>query len=322
MEDLDNNLVLQLESLNATQRLRLFRTYTLEEWRNAVTHTDPTILNGDNLEGNKLSPLLCACKDGNTTLVELLIHHPRVDVNVSTRTNVYTPLLIACRYGFLKIVQMLLEHPDIDVNKTDRTRVSPLMVACMNGRVAIARCLLGDPSINVNQSAPPLALVKPHLHMSFFMPARWLRGIPMTPLAIACYRAARVDTPSDPMIIAEMLLAQRKINSVDDGGRTLLSIIFGPDCMIDSTLHIVDKLCARPGIRMDIVRHHVGQKEYYAPALGSADRPRRVLIATFGAARAARHASCHPQQGSNVLQVLQRLPRGGLAEVMCQLAYH
>lgn len=48
--------------------------------------------------------------------MKLLLNHPKIDVNKASMLNEKTALYFASREGNKQVVEALLEHPNIDVN--------------------------------------------------------------------------------------------------------------------------------------------------------------------------------------------------------------
>jgi hypothetical protein len=73
-----------------------------------------------------LTALHQACRCGHLKVVELLLAHPKIDVNAFTWKN-NTPLSEACHHGYWQVVQVLLKNPNVllDLKNTEgRTAIS------------------------------------------------------------------------------------------------------------------------------------------------------------------------------------------------------
>lgn len=70
------------------------------------------------------------------------------DINAFDKEGL-TPLLRACRYGETEDVRRLLTHTDIDVNKADCIGMTPLHWAAFKGRQVIVEMLLAVDDIDV-----------------------------------------------------------------------------------------------------------------------------------------------------------------------------
>lgn len=111
-----------------------------------------------------------ACKKSNKELVQLLLQHPNIDVNIQDLDN-NTPLHFLCfeegkfegDYGEDKyrLIELLLQHPNINVNMQNNdinTEGSPyyvngnsaLHIACKAKNINAINLLLTNPTINVN----------------------------------------------------------------------------------------------------------------------------------------------------------------------------
>ena len=128
--------------------------------------------------------LLVAAKNGHEEVVQLLLAHPNIDVNVlwqplghteiqnyndrrvSPEPEGSTPLSAASREGHDEVVEELIGHDKIDVNagRTDAKGFSALYFASKNGSTRIIRLLLDYPSIEVNGGGRPNGLGKNPLY--------------------------------------------------------------------------------------------------------------------------------------------------------------
>jgi len=80
-------------------------------------------------------------------VVELLLKHPQIDVNVQTLSG-STALMYATYWGKEKCVELLLNHPGIDVNLQNERGYTALMLAADNGYEKCVELLLNHPGIN------------------------------------------------------------------------------------------------------------------------------------------------------------------------------
>ena len=164
---------------------------------------DGTNVNGVGAEG--WSPLLFACSNGSTSVVELLLTADGIDVNIAltkAEWHGFTPLLVACQNGHAPVVELLLASSDIDVNANQALMTggcSPLYMACREGHVPIVELLLASSGIDVNANQA-------------LMTGGW-RGIDVnqaettigcSPLYIACLKGYAS--------VVELLLASSGIN--------------------------------------------------------------------------------------------------------------
>ena len=90
------------------------------------------------------SPLSCACSQGFTDLVRVLLRVPEIDVNCRY------PLLKAVSGSFSAIVDLLLAVPTIKVNEPDKRNCPPLEVAYRKHDDDIITSLLSHPDIEIN----------------------------------------------------------------------------------------------------------------------------------------------------------------------------
>ncbi|KFX99137.1 hypothetical protein V490_01932 [Pseudogymnoascus sp. VKM F-3557] len=95
------------------------------------------------------SPLQLAVDKDDNDVVELLLQHSSIDVNVLgwTGETVLTRAICSDRED---LVGMLLQHSEIDVNARDSSGQTPLLQAALNNREGIVTMLLQHREINVN----------------------------------------------------------------------------------------------------------------------------------------------------------------------------
>lgn len=99
------------------------------------------------------TPLHLVCARKHRDAVELLLSHPKINVNQGGGYHYNnTPLHIACFSGSKAIVDLLLEHPNIIVNQLNKSAQTPLYFACSNKHTEIINQLLMHPGITVNQA--------------------------------------------------------------------------------------------------------------------------------------------------------------------------
>lgn len=97
------------------------------------------------------SPLHIAISNGHTTIPRLLIHDPRIEVNLMSMNQGENALFIAIKRKNLTLVNDLLAHPAIDINTTDLYGNSALMQAvAYQCDVRVLDLLLGHDDININ----------------------------------------------------------------------------------------------------------------------------------------------------------------------------
>ena len=103
------------------------------------------------IEGKDLyiNPLIIAVEKNNFNIVELLLKHPKITVNVQNKYN-ETPLDIALTRGYTKIVELLLKRDEITVNVKNYSNKTPLHIASFYGRTEIVELLLKRDEITVN----------------------------------------------------------------------------------------------------------------------------------------------------------------------------
>ena len=102
--------------------------------------------------------LFVACVQGDIRKLRRFARHETVDINMSGE---HATLLCHAAYrGHQDIVEELLKHPEIDVNLAQTGAAPPLYLAAARGHVDVVRLLLGARGINVNlatsEGATPL----------------------------------------------------------------------------------------------------------------------------------------------------------------------
>jgi len=90
-----------------------------------------------------------ACNQGYAEIVELLLTHPNINVNLTQNQELHTPLVYACGVGSPKIAELLLKHPGIDVNLSGRDNWTPLMTACLVQNLEVVKLFLADPRVDI-----------------------------------------------------------------------------------------------------------------------------------------------------------------------------
>ena len=95
------------------------------------------------------SALIWAGEEGHRDIVQLLVGHPEVEINMKDEDG-YTGLIWAADNGHLDAVTEFLKHPDIDVNAVDLDGHSALIWAADKGHAAIVSLLLDQKNLDVN----------------------------------------------------------------------------------------------------------------------------------------------------------------------------
>jgi ankyrin repeat protein len=96
-----------------------------------------------------IDPPLCrAAAHGHHDVVRLLVQQgTRLNINESTIESHDTALCIAARVGDFEMVQALLRHGKIDVNLRNRWFEDPLMLAVKGGHVSVIDALVANPRL-------------------------------------------------------------------------------------------------------------------------------------------------------------------------------
>ena len=77
--------------------------------------------------------------EGHLRIVQLLLEHPHLNVNVQDTKEIYTALLSATEKGHIDIVKLLLGLDDIDVNLQDKDGNTALIIASCKGYTEIVQ---------------------------------------------------------------------------------------------------------------------------------------------------------------------------------------
>lgn len=102
-------------------------------------------------DSDGITPLLDAVCKNHIDIVQLLLQNPRTDINAQNNLG-KTALIGASTLNLPDIVRLLLAHPDIDVNISDRDLFgnTPLWYAVYDGHIRIVQLLLEDSRTDVN----------------------------------------------------------------------------------------------------------------------------------------------------------------------------
>ena len=99
------------------------------------------------------TPLLSACSQGHTDIVNALLSQESIDINKATTDDGWTPLSLCMLKGHTDIVNALLNQESIDMNKaTTENGITPFYIACQEGHTDIVNALLSQESIDINKA--------------------------------------------------------------------------------------------------------------------------------------------------------------------------
>jgi Ankyrin repeats (3 copies)/Ankyrin repeat len=109
----------------------------------------------DDTNYNGYTIFMQAAKHGHTSIVELLLAHPRVDLASIDQTDEegWTVLMLASQYGHTLIVELLLADCRVDeatIIYSDGFGWTALMCAASNGHASVVELLLADPRVEEN----------------------------------------------------------------------------------------------------------------------------------------------------------------------------
>ncbi|MBQ6516000.1 ankyrin repeat domain-containing protein [bacterium] len=93
-------------------------------------------------------PLTHCSYNGLTSIVELLITHPDIDVNIKDKDG-DTPLNNATLKAQRDVVKQLIEHPETNVNMKNKNGQTALMLAIKGGLNQTAETILKHPDVDI-----------------------------------------------------------------------------------------------------------------------------------------------------------------------------
>lgn len=105
-------------------------------------------------------PLKIACYQGNKEMINTLLTHPDINVNLKGTIDNCTVLIYACRRGDIETVKALLAKPEIDKTVKDNFGNTALIAASSHGHAEIVKLLVDDCTINMTNSSGNTALIE------------------------------------------------------------------------------------------------------------------------------------------------------------------
>lgn len=93
--------------------------------------------------------LLTATLYGNADVVEILLKHKDVNVNIQNKWR-QSPLMIAAENNNIAILRLLLKRNDLDVNLKNNSGITALMLAALNDSVEFVEILLSVKNLDIN----------------------------------------------------------------------------------------------------------------------------------------------------------------------------
>jgi hypothetical protein len=107
-------------------------------------------LRDDDWRDYKARPVL-HCAVHNICSLNLLLAHPKVDINIKNDRNGETVLHYAACRNDIKVLRRILAHPKVDINaKDDRNCETVLHYAVCNNDIKILRLILAHPKVDIN----------------------------------------------------------------------------------------------------------------------------------------------------------------------------
>ena len=102
------------------------------------------------------------------TSVEILLSHPRIDINATSGTW-GTPLAIACYFGYIPTIIRLMASEKVEVNPRDSKGRTPFFRACERGQWQAVQLLLKYQAVDVtqvdNMGVSPVRVASDHGHL-------------------------------------------------------------------------------------------------------------------------------------------------------------
>ena len=116
-----------------------------------------------------VTPLGAACENNRFEIVKILTQKQDIDVNALSKG--ITPLVMAAKRGYNGMVEHLLKHDNIQVNLRDGNGETPLAAACKTGNILVVKLLIQLKDIDVNNSSEEgspliLACANNHIHIA------------------------------------------------------------------------------------------------------------------------------------------------------------
>jgi ankyrin repeat protein len=117
---------------------------------NALFHVD--IVDKEGISQKTRSPLMIACVLGHIEIIDALLQHGRININLPNAGGA-TAFYLACQEGQVEVVKKLLADSRVDINKATCDEWTPFHAASGNGHTEIVKILLADQKIAPNKQA-------------------------------------------------------------------------------------------------------------------------------------------------------------------------
>ncbi|KAJ5076654.1 hypothetical protein M0811_06234 [Anaeramoeba ignava] len=179
-------------------------------------------LTGEEINSNNFTVLGFAVKCRQLPIVQVLLEHPQINIDLQTNPKKETALMIACLIINLDIVkELLLKNPQIDIQNSKETA---LMISCLTGNLDIVKELLSkNPQIdiqNLKETALMIACLTGNLDIVKELlsknPQIDIQNLGETALMISCLTG-------NLNIVKELLLKNPQID-IQNLGETALMI--------------------------------------------------------------------------------------------------
>jgi ankyrin repeat protein len=121
-----------------------------------INISEPSIQPNSRYGEDQVTALYKAAQRGHSGVVEALLQHPDVEINLADR-NGWMALMIAANQGHSDVVKALVQHPNISVNSLNHLGWTALTEAVDEGHAEIVELLLShiDISIAASRVAEP-----------------------------------------------------------------------------------------------------------------------------------------------------------------------
>ena len=184
------------------------------------------------------------------------------NVNLRRQYDNFTPLMIAAFNGHTSIVELLLSNPDVDVNAIDDESSTALTHAVSYNRLGAVELLLADPRVDVNCRTDMFGMTPLHIaaHIGFVRAVEMLLDKSRVDVNAQCERvlttplswAVMNSVSEDVRQVVQLLLADPRVdvNCQEDTGLTPLHI-----AVSKNIIRTVEMLLAHPDIDLNKESH-------------------------------------------------------------------
>jgi ankyrin repeat protein len=111
----------------------------------AVSNIDPNVK-----DETDATPLLCACRGGDTSVVRQILVRDDIDLNTIGYYGLMTPLLFAMEDGNMEVINLLLSKDGIDINLRPKFNIGPFMMAIRWRLMEVVESLFARHELDLN----------------------------------------------------------------------------------------------------------------------------------------------------------------------------